>query len=74
MPSHAWMAAKLLRGAADFFRSMSETNPSISAELKTNAETCDQVADLVEKDPNGLAPSLIDEMEEEKDKDKAKVH
>ncbi len=66
------MAAKLLRGAAIFFRSMSETNPSISAELKTNAETCDQVADWVEKDPNGLAPSLIDGMEKEQDKTKVR--
>ncbi len=66
------MAAKPLRGAADFFRSLSETNPSISAELKTNAETCDQVADWVEKDPNGLAPTLIDGMEEEQDKTKVR--
>lgn len=60
MPSHAWMAAKLLRGAATFFRTWCDVQPEIAEELKTNANSCDRVADLVEKDPLAEAPKLVD--------------
>lgn len=58
--THAQVAARLLRGAADFFRSISGENPSIKRELEINAETCEKAADRIERDPMGEAPQLDD--------------
>ncbi len=60
MPTHAQMAAELLRGAASFFRAMKNVYPIDADELDVNAETCEKVAGLVEDDPQGDAPALID--------------
>lgn len=54
MPSHAQLAAKLLRDAATFFRTIAEQNPPLKEQMGENASVFDQVADLVERDPNGV--------------------
>ena len=51
MATHAQLAAKLLRDAAAFFRSIGKQNPSLAGELEDNASVYEGVADLVEKDP-----------------------
>lgn len=53
MPSHAELAAKLLRDAATFFKTISEQNPPLKEQMDENADVFEQVADLVETDPNG---------------------
>jgi len=54
MPSHSELAAKLLRDAAAFFKTISEQNPPLKEQMDENADVFEQVADLVEKDPNGI--------------------
>lgn len=54
MPSHAQLAAKLLRDAATFFRNIAEQNEPLKEQMTENASVFDQVADLVEHDPNGV--------------------
>ena len=56
--NHAQMAASLLRGAADFFRSMKSVDRAIERELEANAQACETIADRVESDPSGQAPRL----------------
>jgi hypothetical protein len=58
--TNAQIAAKLLRGAADFFRTISKENPGVKDELEMNAKTCEMAADRVELDPGGEAPPLVD--------------
>lgn len=53
MPSHSELAAKLLRDAAAFFKTISEQNPPLKEQMDENADVFEQVADLVETDPNG---------------------
>lgn len=53
MPTHSEIAAKLLRDAATFFRSVGEQNASLQQEMDDNAEVYEQIADLVENDPSG---------------------
>jgi hypothetical protein len=53
MPTHADLAAKLLRDAAKFFRSLGENNPELKTDMEENADVFEQVADLVESDPDG---------------------
>lgn len=53
MPSHAQLAAKLLRDAATFFRTISEQNPPLKEQMDENADVFEQVANLVENDPTG---------------------
>lgn len=53
MPSHSELAAKLLRDAAAFFKTISEQNPPLKEQMDENADVFEQVADLVEQDPNG---------------------
>lgn len=53
MPSHAELAAKLLRDAAAFFKTISEQNPPLKEQMDENSDVFEQVADLVEQDPNG---------------------
>ena len=53
MPSHSELAAKLLRDAAAFFKTIAEQNPPLKDQMAENADVFEQVADLVENDPNG---------------------
>ena len=56
MPSHAQLAAQLLRDAATFFRALSEQNDALKDQMTENADVFEQVAVLVEKDPTGQLP------------------
>lgn len=53
MPTHAQLAAKLLRDAATFFRTVGEQNSPLQDQMNDNATVYEQVADLVENDPSG---------------------
>ncbi len=53
MPTHAELAAQLLRDAAGFFKALSEQNGELKAQMLENADVFEQVATLVEKDPHG---------------------
>lgn len=59
MPTHAELAAQLLRDAAAFFRALSEQNDELKDQMFENADVFEQVAQLVEKDPNGALPDDI---------------
>jgi cell division protein FtsB len=54
MPSHAELAAKLLRDAAAFFKTIAEQNPPLKEQMAENADVFEQVADLVEQNPTGI--------------------
>ncbi len=54
MISHTQLAAKLLRDAAVFFRTIGDQNPPLKPQMQENASVFEQVADLVEKDPAGV--------------------
>jgi hypothetical protein len=56
MPTHAQLAAQLLRDAATFFQSLGEQNPPLKDQMDENATVFQQVADLVEADPTGELP------------------
>ena len=53
MPTHAEVAADLLKAAALFFRNIAETNTELKEQMETNAETYDAIAQLVTSDPQG---------------------
>ncbi len=53
MPAHSELAAKLLRDAAAFFKTIAEQNPPLKDQMDENADVFQQVADLVETDPTG---------------------
>jgi len=53
MPTHAEVAADLLKAAAVFFRNIAETTTELKEQLETNAETYDVIAQLVTSDPQG---------------------
>jgi hypothetical protein len=53
MPTHAQVAADLLRAAATFFRNIADTNQELKGQMETNAETYEVIAKLVESDPQG---------------------
>lgn len=53
-PTHAQIAARLLRDAAQFFRTVGDQNEPLKVQMNENADVFDQVAGLVETDPNGL--------------------
>ena len=53
MVNHTQLAAKLLRDAAVFFRTIGEQNPPLKQQMEENATVFEQVATLVEKDPSG---------------------
>lgn len=53
MTTHAVLASRLLRDAATFFLTLAEQNEPIKEQMEENANVFRQVADLVEKDPNG---------------------
>lgn len=54
MISHAQLAAKLLKDAAVFFRTIGEQNPPLKIQMEENANVFEQVAGLVEEDPTGV--------------------
>lgn len=54
MPTNAQLAARLLRDAANFFQTVGEQNEPIREQMQENARVFVQVAELVEKDPNGV--------------------
>ncbi len=66
MPTNAKLAARLLRNAAEFFRSVAEQNPAVTEDMETNAQTYELVADWVETDPGGETP-LSDVADEDDD-------
>ena len=51
MPTHAQLAAKLLRDAAIFFRNVGAQNPALADDMNENAAVYEQVAGLTEADP-----------------------
>ena len=53
MATHAELAARLLRDAAQFFRTIGEQNQALHDQMQENASVFEQVADLVENDPGG---------------------
>lgn len=53
MPTHAELAAQLLRDAAGFFKALSDQNLELKDQMLENADVFEQVATLVEKDPLG---------------------
>lgn len=53
MATHAELAARLLRDAAKFFRTLGEQNEPLREQMMENAAVFDQVADLVESNPAG---------------------
>ena len=56
MPTNAKLAARLLRNAAEIFRSIAKQNPDVAEDMETSARTYELVADWVETDPGGETP------------------
>jgi len=54
MLTHAALAAKLLKDAAAFFRTIGEQNPPLAIQMEENASVFEQVADLVAQNPTGV--------------------
>ena len=54
MTTHAQLAARLLREAADIYRSLGAEDPELREKTEEFAELYDHVADLVEDDPQGI--------------------
>lgn len=52
--THAQLAARLLRDAAAFFRHLGEENPALAESMKENAAVYEEVAQMVDTDPNEL--------------------
>lgn len=52
--SYVELATKLLRDAAGFFRNVGEQNAPMKEQMFDNADVYEQVADLLEDNPNGL--------------------
>lgn len=52
--THAQLAARLLRDAAQFFRTIGEQNEPLKEQMTENAGVFEQVAGLVEQDPTGI--------------------
>jgi hypothetical protein len=55
MATNAEIAARLLRDAAGFFRSVGEQNPPLKEHMSHNAQAFEVMADRVETDPTGEA-------------------
>lgn len=53
MPTHAQLAAQLLRDAAAFFQTIGEQNEPLKSQMMENAAVFSEVAMLVENDPTG---------------------
>ena len=54
MVTHAELASRLLRDAAQFFRTVGEQNEPLRVQMTENASVFEQVADLLELDPTGV--------------------
>ncbi len=54
MPTHAQLAAQLLRDAAKFFETIGEQNEPLKDQMHENGRVYRQLADLVENDPHGV--------------------
>jgi hypothetical protein len=55
--THTALAARLLRDAASFFRTIAEQNPSLMEAMSENAAIYEEVANLVETNPGGVVES-----------------
>ena len=55
--THAGLAARLLRDAAVFFRTIAEQNPPLKEAMSENASIYEEVANLVETNPGGIVES-----------------
>ncbi|MPZ11643.1 MAG: hypothetical protein GEU89_15755 [Kiloniellaceae bacterium] len=55
MATNAEIAARLLRDAAGFFRSVGEQNPPLKDHMDHNAQAFEVIAERVEVDPTGEA-------------------
>ncbi|WP_422369517.1 hypothetical protein [Pelagibius sp.] len=55
MATNAEIAARLLRDAAGFFRSVGEQNAPLKEHMDNNAQAFEIMADRVETDPTGEA-------------------
>ena len=55
MATNAEIAARLLRDAAGFFRSLGEQNEPMKEHMENNAQAFEIMADRVETDPTGEA-------------------
>ena len=53
MSTNAQVAAELLRHVATFLREVGTQNPAVADKMAANAKTYDQVADLIQNDPEG---------------------
>ncbi len=56
MATHAELAARLLRDAAVFFRTVADQNPGLKDAMTENAQVFEDVAAMVEEDPLGEMP------------------
>ncbi len=61
MTTHAELAARLLRDAADFFHHLANDNPEMAEAMTENAQMYEQVADMVETDPTAVLPESPDD-------------
>ena len=52
--THGELSGRLLKDAAQFFRTLAEQNEPIKEQMTENANVFDQIADLVESDPLGV--------------------
>jgi hypothetical protein len=59
MPTFAAISADLLRDAATFFRTLAEQNELVRKQMTENAGIYDHMANLIEKQPRGVAPDGI---------------
>ncbi len=53
MPTHTELATKLLVDASGFFRSLGEQNAELKEQMEENAAVFEQLAALLEQDPQG---------------------
>jgi hypothetical protein len=51
--THAELAVRLLRDAAGFFRNVADQNPAIADQMRDNADVYEEVAALLNNDPEG---------------------
>lgn len=51
---HAELAGRLLKDAANFFRTLAEQNGPIREQMEENANVYDQIGDLVMQNPLGI--------------------
>jgi hypothetical protein len=51
---YAELAGRLLKDAAEFFRSLASQNEPIKEQMEENADVFEQISTLVMQDPNGI--------------------